>query len=100
MHKVVLRPRAEADLLAIADYTIARHGETQAKKYIEEIRRQIESAAHYPGMGSEAFGLPAIYRKIRSGSHLAIYRHNDGELIVVRIIHQREDVPEDFEDFE
>lgn len=99
MLEVVLRPRAKADLLNIADYTKAEHGEKQAKQYIEDIRRQIESAAQFPGIGSDAFGLPQAYRKIRFGSHRVIYRYNETELIVVRILHQREDVPDEIEDF-
>jgi len=99
MREVVLRPRAKADLLNVADYTKVEHGEKQAKQYIEDIRQQIESAARFPGIGSDAFGLPQAYRKIRSGSHRIIYRYNETEFIVVRILHQREDVPEEIEDF-
>jgi plasmid stabilization system protein ParE len=71
----------------------------QAKAYVEGIRRQISQAAEFPGIGSSVHGLPADYRKIRAGSHRIIYRHTDTELIVVRIIHERQDVPSDIDDF-
>jgi plasmid stabilization system protein ParE len=44
-------------------------------------------------------GLPAEYRKVRSGAHRAIYRCTATELVVVRIVHEREDVPDDVGDF-
>ena len=98
MLKIVLRPRAEADLLTIAQYTKFRHGEAQAKRYIEDLRRQIEFAREFPGIGSEAFGLPPTYRKLRSGAHRIIYRCTETQLMVVRVIHEREDVPDEIED--
>ena len=96
---IILRPRAAADLLAISQYTKAQWGEPQAKRYIEDLRRQIEFAAEFPGIGSEAMGLPPEYRKLRSGSHRVIYRCTDTELVVVRVIHAREDVPDEIEDY-
>ena len=95
MLEIVYRPRAIATLEAIADYTIAQWGAAQARKYLDDIRRQIEFAAEYPGSGSETYGLPPEYRKVRSGSHRIIYRASETELTVVAIIHEREDVPED-----
>jgi toxin ParE1/3/4 len=99
MLEVVLRPHAEADLEAIAEYTRAQWGEAQAKRYILEIRRQIEAATQYPAMGSAAFGLPAAYRKVRSGHYRATCRYTETEFIVVCIIDEREDVPDEIEDF-
>lgn len=99
MLEVVLRPRAEADLLEIVRYTKAEWGEQQAKRYLTDLRRQIDMAAELPGIGSDVHGLPAEYRKVRSGAHRAIYRCSEAELIVVRIVHEREDVPDDWEDF-
>lgn len=83
----------------ISQYTKAEWGEAQAKRYLADLRRQIEFAAEFPGIGSEAMGLPKEYRKARSGSHRAIYRCSETELVVVRIVHEREDVPDDWGDF-
>ncbi len=99
MLEIVFRPQAEADLNSIADYTIAAWGEAQAKRYILDIRHQIETISQFLGMGSEAFGLSADYRKVRSGHHRVIYRYTETELIIVRILHEREDVPDEIEDF-
>jgi len=99
MLKIVFRPCAESDLLAITRYTKAEYGNAQAKRYIEDLRSQITFAAEFPGIGSEARGLPSTYRKVRSGSHRAIYRCTEHELIIVRIVHEREDMPDEIEDF-
>lgn len=98
MLKVVLRQKAEADLVRIIEYTKVRWGEVQAKRYLEDLRARIEFAAEFPGTGSEATGLPSQYRKIKLASHRAIYRCTNSDLIVVRVVHEREDVPDDIED--
>lgn len=97
MLDVVFRPRVLAQIDEISDLTIAEWGETKAKAYVAEIRRQIERAAEFPGIGSSAYGLPTDYRKVRAGSHRIVYRSTKTQLIVIRIIHEREDVPDDLE---
>ncbi len=94
---VLLRPHARADLRAIWHYTANEWGIEQADHYVAQIVSAIDRAAEMPGMGSVVFGLPPEYRKARAGSHRAIYRCTDTHLIVVRIIHEREDVPEEFD---
>lgn len=99
MLEIVFRSLAKADLEAIAAYTKSEWGEAQAKQYSLEFRRQIDLAASFPGIGSDAFGLPRMYRKLRCGHHRVIYRYDQTHLTVVRILHEREDVPDDIEDF-
>jgi toxin ParE1/3/4 len=98
MREVVFGPRAADDLIAIADDTKAEWGEPQAKGYVDTIRKKIEFVAEYPGAGSEVSGLPPGYRKVGSGSHRVIYRYSDSELNVVRVIHERQDVPDEIAD--
>ena len=97
MLEVVLRPRVFDELERIADHTILEWGQTRAKSYLEDIRRQIDRAAEFPGIGSPVYGLPPEYRKVRAGSHRIIYRQTATELIVVRIIHERQDVTNDLD---
>lgn len=95
MLEIAYRPKALEQIDRISDQTIAEWGEVQAKSYLTDIRRKIELAAEYPGMGSAVYGLPEPYRKLASGVHLIIYRASETVLTVVRIIHKREDVPDD-----
>ncbi len=43
-------------------------------------------------------GLPSAYRKAAFESHRILYRITDRDMIVVRILHARQDVPETFAD--
>jgi toxin ParE1/3/4 len=98
VREIVFRPQAEADILEIVRYTKAEYGDDQAFRYTADLRRQIEFAAEIPGIGAETHGLPPLYRKVRSGAHRVIYRYDDTSITVVRILHEREDVPDDFDD--
>jgi toxin ParE1/3/4 len=99
MLEIVFRPSAETDILGIATYSKLQFGEAQAKRYIDEIYRQIANAAEFPGIGSKAVDLPPSYRKVKSGSHRVIYRHTEQDLIVVRILRDHQDVPDEWDDF-
>lgn len=99
MRKVIYRPRAAADLSTIADYTKTEHGEVQAKRYLAEIRKQIGLVAELPAIGTAVHGLPTGYRKIGSGLHRIVYRHTNNELIVIRILHAKQDMPDEIADF-
>lgn len=99
MLEIVYQPIALTEIDAIADYTKIEWGETQAKRYVEDLRKQVEVAAEFPRMGSATMGLPTEYRKLRSGSHRVIYRLTEKQLVFVRVLHEREDVPDDIENF-
>ena len=99
MLEVIYRPKAEDDLTNIANYTSAEWGEQQAKNYVVEIRHKIMFAAEFPGIGASSAGLPTDYRKTPAGSHRIIFRTNERQLIVIRIIHEREDVPDDRDEY-
>ena len=99
MRDIIFAIAARHDLTAIWNYTADRWGLDQADTYIRQIDNTIQHAAKFPGMGSEATGLPSQYRKLISGSHRIIYRLSDTNLIVVRILHERQDVPDDISDY-
>jgi len=96
--RLVLRPAARQDIASIWLYTADRWGVDQADRYTSGIDREIQSALEFPAIGSAVEGLPNDYRKLSCGKHRIIYRHNDAELIVVRIIHERQDVPSTMDD--
>ncbi|WP_454596957.1 type II toxin-antitoxin system RelE/ParE family toxin [Qipengyuania sp. SM2507] len=94
----ILRPAARADLASIWAYTAQRWAVDQADNYITGITSRIESAARTPEIGSPMGGLPSAYRKAAFESHRILYRITDRDMIVVRILHARQDVPETFAD--
>ena len=69
MREVIVRPDAEADIEDCADHTIGEWGHEQARKYVRELRRAIESlatgAVRYP-LYDEIH--PGLRRKRRSGT--------------------------------
>ena len=98
MIRLVLRPGARRDLTNIWLYTADQWGVGQADSYVANLERERARALAFPAIGSPVEGLPAAYRKLACGKHRIIYRYNDAELIVVRIIHERQDVPSEFDD--
>ena len=96
MIHLVLRPRARRDLANIWLYTADKWGTDQADAYVGSIYAEMERILAFPQSGSRVVGLPNDYRKIRAGSHRAIYRWTETELIIVRVLHAREDVAEDW----
>lgn len=97
MIRLVLRSAARRDLVEIWLYTADQWGAAQAENYTAAMGREIRNALAFPRIGSQVEGLPNDYRELTSGKHRIIYRYSDTELVVVRIIHERQDVPEDLE---
>lgn len=87
-----LRPKAHADLAEIWQYTADTWSLDQADHYISQIINHLEAACQ----GKHRFRpIPEIegeYLKITSGSHFIIGRGQGSIFIVVRILHQRQDI--------
>lgn len=99
MKGYVLRPAARREMAGIWRYTADHWGVERADDYLLQIEKDIGRAVEFPGMGSPVTGLPPDYRKVKSGSHRIIYRCADDELVVVCILHERQDVPDEIEDY-
>jgi toxin ParE1/3/4 len=91
MSRVVLSPRAKADLGEIWDYTLIRWGVDQAEKYLRELWRELERLAENPAVAVDIGNVRTGYRKFRVGSHVAFFRTTATGIDVVRILHQRMD---------
>ena len=91
MREVIVRPDAESDIEDCADYTIGKWGHEQARKYVRELRRAIESLA----TGALRFPLydevyPGLRRK-RSGQHHIYYLAFKDRVEVLNVIHVQRD---------
>ena len=91
MIEVLLRPEAEADIDAIADYTIERLGREQARSYVAALRADVASLSEFPERFPihEQTGLGL--RHMGSGHHLVFYLASENAVEVVRVLHQRSD---------
>jgi toxin ParE1/3/4 len=89
--RFVLKPRAQADLDEIWDYTVDRWGIDQAESYTRQLSKHIQAVAENPSLGHECEEVRAGYRQYPSGSHVLFYRLIDRGIEVVRILHERMD---------
>jgi toxin ParE1/3/4 len=89
--RFVLRPRAQADLDEIWDYTADRWGLDQAETYTRQLWKDIQTLADSPTLGRECNEVRPGYRQYPSGSHVLFYRLADDDIDVVRILHERMD---------
>lgn len=92
MSRVVLSPRAVADLEEIWDYTEARWGLPQAEAYLRQLRGAIEAVAAAPSIARACDEIRPGYRKFPVGSHVLFVRPTGEGIDVVRILHRRMDV--------
>lgn len=94
----ILSAAARADLDSIWDYTSETWGVDQAESYVLAIRAACEALASGKRRGRSADDIRSGYRKLAVGSHLLFYRTTDnGEVDVIRMLHQRMDVAAHFE---
>ena len=91
MARYELTEAAEADLAAIADYTIETFGIAQARRYRDGLTRAFENIAQNPRMGREAGQLRSGYRRFEHRSHAIFYQIEDRGIRIVRVLHMSMD---------
>ncbi len=87
IRQVKLRPRAEADLDGIWDYTVDTWSETQAVDYLSGMDAALKLLAEFPEMARlrQEFAPPVRIHPYRK--HLIIYIADDSFIDVVRVVH-------------
>lgn len=93
MKRLVLAPRARADLFDINAY-IAERNPLAAERLIERLIQAVKTLSQMPEMGRtcDDLGLPSVRRFVVEEHH--IFYVADGKAIkIVRVIHGRRDVP-------
>jgi toxin ParE1/3/4 len=92
MKRLVLAPRARADLFDIDAY-IAERNPLAAERLIERLIQAMKSLAAMPKMGRtcEDLGLPSVRRFVVEKHHIFYVLDSNG-IRVVRVIHGRRDV--------
>jgi toxin ParE1/3/4 len=95
MKKVVLTPRARADLKSIARFTWSRWGREQGLRYLALLDDCFRRLGETPDLGRECSEIRQGYRKLLLGGHVIFYRKiADNRVEIVRILHGRMDVEE------
>lgn len=92
-----LRPKAIADLEAIADYTLEMWGEEQEQRYLSLFEQAFKDISKNPFPGRPCDYIEPSFRKYLCGRHAIFYQLPDSRVDVVRILHQSMDVNLHFE---
>jgi len=90
--EALLRPKAQADLDAIWDYTVGAWGYEQAEKYLRALNQAFETLAEKPELGRIYDEVHEGLRVYPSGRHLIFYFATDGGIEVARVLHERMDI--------
>jgi len=92
MSRVVLSPKAKADLSDLWDYTYSVWSVEQAEKYVRELWAAMQEQTLDLTKSVDIGDVRKGYKKVRSGSHAIFFKvTRDGVVEVVRILHQKMD---------
>lgn len=89
---ITLSPRAKQDFIDILRYTGETWGMAQLITYRDKINEALQVIGTHPQRGRLRSDLPPTYFSYSVGSHVIVYRLEDSEIAVVRILHQRMDL--------
>jgi toxin ParE1/3/4 len=87
--RIVVSPKAEADIVDIAEYTLENWGERQMVRYVEGLHERFIRLAAEPQTGRRREEVGRGYRSIVHGSHIVFYRPTVRDLFIVRVLHAR-----------
>lgn len=86
-----LSPAAQSDIADIWDFTAERWSVDQAEHYVSRIRDGLEDLAAGRRSSRTADHIWPGYRACIVGSHIAYFRIDADNLVVIRILHQSMD---------
>lgn len=89
--------KAEGDLAAIIDHTLATWCAAQAVKYIDGLEELAANLAQSPDLGKSRAEIHKGLSAFPYGSHLLLYRKERHGITIVRILHNSMDTPRHFE---
>ena len=96
MGKYQLSRRGAVDVDEIADYTIGQFGIKQARRYRDGLETCFQALAENPKLGRSAEQLAPELRRFEHQSHIVFYRPEDWGVLIVRVLHEKMDVPKHF----
>lgn len=91
MAKYTLSRKAEADLTAIADFTLETFGIEQTRLYYNGLVNAFNRIADHPEIGTSFAHIKPNTRRWIHGSHVIYYRTDAASIFIRRILHQSQD---------
>lgn len=90
---VLIRPRAQIDLLDIWDY-IATDNPDKADEVSDIFHEKFELIAGTPKIGRQRPELGNSIRSFPTGNYLIFYQIIEGDVVIVRVLHSARDITE------
>lgn len=95
MARVVVSKEARKDLISIRDYILDELcNPSAAQRIIAELKKSVQSLERFPGRGRPLDALIPVhteYRYLVCENYCIFYLCGEEEVLVVRILHQRQD---------
>ena len=92
MARVIVSKEARSDLVSIRDYIRDELlSPDAAQRILAELKKSISSLAHYPGRGNALIAVHTEYRYLICEHYCVFYLCMEEEVLVVRVLHQRQD---------
>ena len=95
MAKVIVSREARKDLIAIRMYIRDELlNPTAADRILHELRRAVEGLQSFPRQGKSLDAMIAVhteYRYLPCENYCIFYLENDEEVVIARILHQKQD---------
>ncbi len=89
---------ADTDIRSIARYTQDTWGRDQRRRYLEGLNEKFEVLVATPEMAAERRDFRPPVRIHHYEKHLIIYVITDNGILIVRVLHQNQDVPAQLSD--
>ncbi|WLQ15421.1 type II toxin-antitoxin system RelE/ParE family toxin [Hahella aquimaris] len=86
-----LRPKAEADLVSIYQFSLKEWGADKAEAYIREINEAFLTLVNNKTLGSDRSYVRPSLRAYYVGSHVVFYKPTVYGVAVIRVLHQSMD---------
>lgn len=97
MSRFRVTPRAQRDLDAITDYSLATWGERQTEKYLTELEQRFRWLAQHQNAGRPRDELGEGYRSYPHGAHVIFYLIESSDVAIIGVPHGAMDVEAYFE---
>ena len=93
MSKFTVSKAASTDIRSIARYTQDTWGRDQRRRYLDGLNGKFEMLTAMPEMAAERRDFRPPVRIHHYEKHLIIYVIEDSGILIVRVLHQSQDVP-------
>lgn len=91
MRRLSISRQADNDLVSISQFTTAEFGESQARKYRDQLRACFASLLDNPHLGRSAQEVAPQLRRIRQQAHVIFYVATPEDILIVRVLHHSMD---------